>query len=78
MAVIGIDLGTTYSGAAQFVDGETEIIYMEGRPTLPSVVGIDRRGRVVIGHRAKRNQVVILKVDELEEGEASEEEGAEK
>lgn len=29
-------------------------------------------------HRAKRNQVVILKVDELEEGEASEEEGAEK
>ena len=29
-------------------------------------------------HRAKRNQIVILNVDELEEGEASEEEGAEK
>lgn len=29
-------------------------------------------------HRAKRNQVVIQKVDELEEGEASEEEGSEK
>jgi molecular chaperone DnaK len=56
MAVIGIDLGTTYSAAAQFVDGETEIIYIEGRPTLPSVVGVDRRGRIVIGHRAKRNQ----------------------
>jgi len=57
MAVIGIDLGTTYSAAARVDEyGETEIIYLEGNPTLPSVVGIDRRGRVVIGHRAKRNQ----------------------
>lgn len=56
MAVIGIDLGTTYSAASRFVDGETEIIYLEGRPTLPSVVGVDSRGRVVIGYRAKRNQ----------------------
>lgn len=29
-------------------------------------------------HRAKRNQVVILKVDELEKGEASEGEGTER
>ncbi len=57
MAVIGIDLGTTYSAAARFIDGETEIIYLEGRPTLPSVVGVDRRGRIVIGWRGKRNQV---------------------
>ena len=29
-------------------------------------------------HRAKRNQIVILKVEELEAGEASREEGAER
>jgi molecular chaperone DnaK len=74
--VIGIDLGTTYSAAAQFEFGETEIIYLEGNPTLPSVVGIDRRGRVVIGHRAKRNQannpqdtIVEIKRKMGEEGE---------
>ena len=56
MAVIGIDLGTTYSAAAVCRDGQPEIIYLEGQPTMPSVVGLQANGRIAIGPTAKRNQ----------------------
>ena len=56
MAVIGIDLGTTYSAAARCVNGQPEIISLEGRSTLPSVVGVQKSGKIAIGMTAKRNQ----------------------
>lgn len=56
MAVIGIDLGTTYSAAARCVDGKPEIVHLDGEPTLPSVVGLRRGGTIAIGKPAKRNQ----------------------
>lgn len=56
MAVIGIDLGTTYSAAAQFVNGRPKIIPINGKPTLPSVVGLRANGKIVVGEAAKRNQ----------------------
>jgi molecular chaperone DnaK len=56
MAVIGIDLGTTYSAAARCVGGMPEVINLEGRSTLPSVVGVQKSGKIAIGWTAKRNQ----------------------
>ena len=57
MAVIGIDLGTTYSAAAIYRNGEIEVIPMEGASmTLPSVVGVLPNGKIVVGGLAKRNQ----------------------
>jgi molecular chaperone DnaK len=56
MAVIGIDLGTTYSAAARCVGGVPEVINLEGRSTLPSVVGLQKNGKIAIGWTAKRNQ----------------------
>ena len=56
MAIIGIDLGTTYSAAARCVDGRPEIIFLEGDATLPSVVGLQANGKIAVGKTAKRNQ----------------------
>lgn len=56
MAVIGIDLGTTYSAVSRFVDGQTEMILLEGNPTLPSVVSVLPNGKIAVGLTAKRNQ----------------------
>ena len=55
-AVIGIDLGTTFSAAARCVDGIPEIIGLDGNPTLPSVVGLQANGKMAVGWVAKRNQ----------------------
>lgn len=56
MAVIGIDLGTTYSAAARFINGQTELILLEGNTTLPSVVSVLPSGKIAVGWTAKRNQ----------------------
>jgi molecular chaperone DnaK len=56
MAVIGIDLGTTYSAAAHMKDERLEIIPLDGNPTLPSVISLLRSGTIVVGNKAKRNQ----------------------
>jgi len=63
MAIVGIDLGTTYSVIAtpkQFtgkpfvnVRGVTVIKDESNRRLLPSVVGINSRGEIVVGHEAK-------------------------
>ncbi len=52
---VGIDLGTTNSAAAYF-DGErvTVIRNAQGATVTPSVVRLDRQGRVVVGARARR------------------------
>jgi molecular chaperone DnaK len=52
-AVIGIDLGTTNSCAAAVRNGRPYVIpSREGHATVPSVVGVNARGRVVVGHLA--------------------------
>jgi len=56
MAVIGIDLGTTYCAASCKIDGEMEIVQLQGFPTLPSVVSVRASGKIVIGRTAKKNQ----------------------
>jgi len=55
--VIGIDLGTTNSTVAVVIDGQLEIIPVRGERTMPSAVGIDPAGKLVIG-RAAKNQAV--------------------
>ncbi len=52
---VGIDLGTTNSAAAVF-DGErvTVVRNAHGGTVTPSVVRVDRQGRVTVGTRARR------------------------
>jgi molecular chaperone DnaK len=50
---IGIDLGTTNSCAAVFVNGTPEVItYRNGSKTIPSVFAIDKSGNRLIGEEA--------------------------
>ncbi|MEI6605647.1 MAG: Hsp70 family protein [Verrucomicrobiota bacterium] len=51
--VVGIDLGTTNSTVAVVLDGVLTVIPVHGKPTMPSAVGIDPAGRLVIGQAAK-------------------------
>lgn len=63
MAVVGIDLGTTYSVVAtpkhfegehfQNVRGVTIIKDEKKLRLTPSVVGVGRQGEIIVGHRAK-------------------------
>ena len=55
--IIGIDLGTTNSEVAFVFGGRPEVLQKEGRAILPSCVGIDESGAVVVGERA-RNQAI--------------------
>ena len=57
--VFGIDLGTTNSSIA-YVDesGTPRLIEIDGSPLLPSVVGLDPAGNVLVG-RAAHNQAQI-------------------
>ena len=57
--IIGIDLGTTNSEVAVIRDGQPVVLSDEdGDPILPSVVGLDPQGRLLVG-RAARNQFVL-------------------
>ena len=52
--MIGIDLGTTNSAAAVVKDGKPFVIpSREGYNTIPSIVAINEKGRVIVGHPAK-------------------------
>jgi len=56
--IVGIDLGTTNSEIAILRDeGKAEVIPIEGEPIMPSCVGIDPEGRLIVGRTAK-NQMV--------------------
>lgn len=55
--VIGIDLGTTNSAVAVARDGILTVIPVNGQPTMPSAVGIDPTGKLVVGQAAK-NQAI--------------------
>src|SRR6478672_4778818 len=52
---VGIDLGTTNSAAAVF-DGErvSVIRNAQGATVTPSVVRLDKQGRITVGTRARR------------------------
>jgi molecular chaperone DnaK len=53
-AVIGIDLGTTNSCAALVRDGKPYVVpSRDGYNTVPSVVAVDARQRLLVGHRAR-------------------------
>ncbi|MBR2259846.1 MAG: Hsp70 family protein [Blautia sp.] len=53
-AVIGIDLGTSTTEAAVYVDGHTEmIVNFSGNVITPSVLGINPDGKWIIGEDAK-------------------------
>lgn len=56
MAVIGIDLGTTYCAASIYQDGMSETLILNGNTTLPSVISLQRSGNMIVGYPAKRNQ----------------------
>ena len=53
--IVGIDLGTTNSEVAILSGGRPEIVREDGDPVLPSCVGLDEAGNVVVGRQA-RNQ----------------------
>jgi molecular chaperone DnaK len=56
--VIGIDLGTTYSAVSIWDGREVAMIHSAfGHPTVPSVVGLDPSGQVVVGAQAQNNLV---------------------
>ncbi len=53
--IIGIDLGTTNSEVAIITGGKPTIVEDRGEAVLPSCVGLDDRGAVIVGRQA-RNQ----------------------
>ena len=57
--ILGIDLGTTNSVVAVVRNGEVEVIEHDGHAILPSVVGLDDRGELLVGHPA-RNQYILF------------------
>ena len=57
-AVIGIDLGTTNSEVAIISGGRPEVVREDGDAIMPSCVGLDEAGNVIVGRRA-RNQAVL-------------------
>ena len=56
--IIGIDLGTTNSEVAIISGGRPEVVREEGDAIMPSCVGLDEAGNVIVGRRA-RNQAVL-------------------
>ena len=56
--IVGIDLGTTNSEVAAFVDGQVRILGSAGKEILPSVVGISPAGELLVGEAA-RNQLAL-------------------
>ena len=56
--IVGIDLGTTNSEISYIRDGRPEVIEIEGEMMMPSCVGIDHDGNLMVGRSAK-NQMVV-------------------
>jgi len=56
--IIGIDLGTTNSEVACIIGSNSQVIENGDRGILPSCVGLDPDGKIIVGAEAK-NQAVI-------------------
>ena len=57
--IVGIDLGTTNSEIAVYLNGRPEILADEHeRKILPSVVGVTEAGELLVGEEA-RNQLLL-------------------
>jgi molecular chaperone DnaK len=57
--ILGIDLGTTNSAVAIIRDGQVAVLKDDdGQAILPSVVGLDASGNLLVGHPA-RNQWIL-------------------
>lgn len=50
--VVGIDLGTTNTLACFFRNGRKTLVKFAGEPLLPSVLYVDKNGKVYIGNKA--------------------------
>ncbi len=55
--IVGIDLGTTNSELAVTEDGIVRVVPIHGNPIMPSCVGIDAQGNLLVGQAAK-NQLI--------------------
>ena len=55
--IVGIDLGTTNSVLAVPLADGIKVIDIHGQPTLPSCVGLDAAGKLIVGQTA-RNQFI--------------------
>jgi molecular chaperone DnaK len=58
-AIVGIDLGTTNSVVAVYMNGKVQVIEEDGTSILPSVVGMTLDGRLIVGNSAK-NQLAAF------------------
>lgn len=56
--IIGIDLGTTNSEVAVVEQGKVRVIAGDGKTILPSFVGIDDLGNILVGETAKNQYLV--------------------
>lgn len=55
--VVGIDLGTTNSAIALVSEGAITMIPVQGQDTMPSAVGLDPAGQLIVG-QAPKNQSI--------------------
>jgi len=55
--VVGIDLGTTNSAISVVLDDGLSIIPVLGETTMPSAVGLDPMGRLIVGQPAKNQSI---------------------
>src|SRR5256885_1759364 len=56
--VAGIDLGTTNSEIAAFVNGKVEVLGPEADRMLPSCVGLSPAGALLVGREARHQQLL--------------------
>jgi len=56
--IVGIDLGTTNSEVAFIIDGTATVLLDNDNGIVPSVVGLDGNGKIIVGQEAL-NQAVI-------------------
>jgi molecular chaperone DnaK (HSP70) len=62
--IIGIDLGTTNSEVAVWKDGKVKIIERDGSAIMPSCVGMNSDGELVVGRKAL-NQFILRPADTI-------------
>src|ERR1700679_908248 len=56
--IVGIDLGTTNSEVAAFVDGQVRVLGPADRQILPSCVGFSASGELLVGEGARNQQAL--------------------